>query len=65
LKGEAASHNFRQCVSLINKVPVSWLKRHRDLQALSDVAQLVEDSLRRLQRLKPADIQLRRLISFT
>jgi hypothetical protein len=32
-------------VSLINKVPVSWLKRHRDLQALSDVAQLVEDSL--------------------
>jgi hypothetical protein len=32
LKGEAASHNFRQCVSLINKVPVSWLKRHRDLQ---------------------------------
>jgi hypothetical protein len=45
LKGEAASHNFRQCVSLINKVPVSWLKRHRDLGALSNVAQLVEESL--------------------
>jgi hypothetical protein len=45
LQGPAASANFRQCVSLINKVPVYWLKRHRSLEALSNVARLVEESL--------------------
>jgi hypothetical protein len=45
LQGEAASVNFRQCISLINKVPVYWLRRHRSLEALQDVAQLVEDNL--------------------
>lgn len=42
LQGAAGSRHFLDCAHLIQKVPPQWLKRHRDLGALADVAKMVE-----------------------
>jgi len=46
LKGAAAAAHLRKCVALANSVPLRWLKRPRDLESLSELAQLVEGDVR-------------------
>lgn len=45
LHGSAASKHFMQCMDLSKKVPPRWLARHRSLEALPDVARMVEDDV--------------------
>lgn len=46
LKGKTAAAHLRKCVELANSVPLRWLKRPRDLESLSELAQLVEANVR-------------------
>ena len=43
LRGKSAIQHLAQCGKLINEVPVAWLHRQRSLDALYDVACLVEN----------------------
>lgn len=45
LQGPAASTHFLRCGHLIQQTPPRWLKRERSLEALSDVAQMVEEDI--------------------
>jgi len=47
LQGVAAVTHLKQCTSLIEKVPVSYLERPRSLELLPEIAQLVEVRLAR------------------
>ena len=42
---EFASSHFRQCTSLIQEVPICYLKRQRSLAALPDLVKLVENDI--------------------
>ena len=46
LKGNFSARHFMSCAELINKVPIYWLRRPRDLTALTDVARAIEDNVR-------------------
>jgi hypothetical protein len=46
LQTVGTSSHFLQCASVVNSVPIRRLKRRRSLEALPDLAQLVEDDFR-------------------
>lgn len=43
LRGKSAVRHLTQCAQIVGRVPARWLKRRRSLEALPEVAQLVED----------------------